>query len=186
MPFEFFGRDERQILVGKIESGFEVPQKIEQSVAQGVQRLGQSAGKLLQGDVQLLLVVGVDYTENGLGLGKVYSTREKRSQGELAGLGQPGAGGAKLLYKQIQQRRTAQRVQLGNGLARVAFSSRPKIKFAPQGRGQRVQMQGSGQRGRTFDVGRFLGSVSAENGFEAVQYVRPAHTHNAPSRTPRR
>ena len=125
-------RDERQVLVGEIEPGLEVAEQVQQGVAEPVQRPGQPAGQLRQGDVEFVRVGGVDHAEHGFGLRQVDPAGEKRPQRELARLGQSRPGRAALTHDGLQQRRRADRVQFGDRPARVAATGRPEVQFGRQ------------------------------------------------------
>ena len=94
LPQEFLGRDERQVLVGKVQPGLQVGQQFQQIVAQQPQGTGQPAGKLLQRGVEFRRAGGVDHSQHGLGLGQVDASGEERAERELARLGRPCAAGA--------------------------------------------------------------------------------------------
>ena len=132
LPVKLVGRDQRQVLVGEIESGFEVAEQVQQGVAEPVQRLGQPAGQLSQGDVEFVGIGGVDHAEHRFGLREVDPAGEERSERELARLGQSRPGRAALPHDGLQQRRGADRVQFGDRPARVAAAGRPEVQFRRQ------------------------------------------------------
>jgi hypothetical protein len=54
-------RNELNIFFDEIESRLQVSEQIQQSLAQRIKRLGQTARELTQSDVQLALIGGVDH-----------------------------------------------------------------------------------------------------------------------------
>ena len=72
----------------------------------------------------------IDHAQHGFGLRQIDPPRQKRSQRELARLGQPRARRANGRQHGLQQRRRAERVQLGHRLARVAAIRRPNKQIA--------------------------------------------------------
>ncbi len=77
---EVFPVQERQVLVGKIQAGFQVGQKTEDRLAEPAERLGDAAGELDQGGVQLPVVGGLDRSEDGFRLGQIGIRPERNAR----------------------------------------------------------------------------------------------------------
>ena len=77
-------------------------------------------------------LLGVDHAEHGFGLREIEPAGQERAEREFARLGEPGAGAADGFENRTQQRRRAERVELGDRLARVAAIGRPEEEVAGQ------------------------------------------------------
>ncbi len=86
---EFIVRNEADVFFREIESRLQIGQKIEQLIAQRVERTGQTASQLGERRIKLAAVGCVDHAEHGLSLHEIDSPGEKCPQREFARLGQP-------------------------------------------------------------------------------------------------
>ena len=85
------GRD-ADVVFGEIDAGFEQRDQFEQLLFEGSDAPGHGALGLLGGDARLVQGGGFDEVADGLGLRKVDAAVQEGAQGELAGLGEAGAG----------------------------------------------------------------------------------------------
>ena len=78
-------------LLGEIEVGFEMGDQVEQAVPQAGDRVRETAGKLLQGRVQLGGFLRIDDAQDGLGPSEIDPAGQECPEGELAWFGRPRA-----------------------------------------------------------------------------------------------
>ena len=118
---DFVGDAGRQVLVGKVDGGFEMGKGAEAKRAPILVEAMQRTIHLLQRLAALLIGLGGDEVGDGLGLGEVELAVLERAARELAGLGQ--AAEAKLgdrVERAGDHGAAAMQVQLGHGLAGLA------------------------------------------------------------------
>ena len=89
---QIVGRDEANVLIGKIERGFDIGEQVEQIVAQQGERLGHAAGKLLERLRQFAARVCLDDAEHRLRAGQIELAGQEGAQREFAPLSGPCAG----------------------------------------------------------------------------------------------
>jgi hypothetical protein len=102
-----------------------------------VERLRDAAGELGEGGGQVSVGAGLDDRLNRLGLREVLLAGEERPQGELAGLGRPGAGAEQVGDEPFDERRRADRVKLGEVLSGVRVRAGEEVQVGRQRRNAR-------------------------------------------------
>ena len=83
----------RDIVFGKIDSGFEQGNQFDQFLLDRLQAPRERSLQLLRRDLGLIQSLRVDQIAHRLGLREIDAAVEKGAHGELAGLGQARAGG---------------------------------------------------------------------------------------------
>ena len=91
--------------------------------------------------LQFARVLGVDHTQHSFGLGEIEPAGQECPQGEFARLGQPCTALTQTRERRVQQRRRADRVQFGRGLAGVAAAGGPQIQMTRECTDRRRNVQ---------------------------------------------
>ena len=81
------------IVFGEIDAGFEHGDQLNQLLLDRLQTPGESAFKLLRGDLRLVERLRVDEIADRFGLCEIDAAVEEGAHGELSGLGEAGSGG---------------------------------------------------------------------------------------------
>jgi hypothetical protein len=75
------------VLLGKVQTGFQVGQKVEKVGAKLCKRSGQAACQLHKGDIQGAAVLRIDHAQHGFGLSKIDPAGQECAQSKLARFG---------------------------------------------------------------------------------------------------
>jgi hypothetical protein len=171
-------------LVDEVEVRLEVREDVEEPVPERGDGRREATGQLFERLAELSGAARVDHAEDRLGPGQVDPPREERPEGELARLGQPRPARQAVGEQELQERRRAERVDLGGGLAGVRPRARPERERCRQRGAEPVERVtprapfGPARQGG-LDVGR-----EPHQGDRPCR--RPAQPHDPPEPEPRR
>jgi hypothetical protein len=130
LTLQLRGGDELDVLVDEIQAGFELCQQVQQLAPHPMQRSGQAAGQLPEGDIKLGPAARVNDRQHGFGLRQIQTPGQEGSQREFSGPGQPSARGAHGPQRRVQHGRRTHRMQLGQRLTRIASRPGPEVQIA--------------------------------------------------------
>ena len=80
-------RDELDVFIGEVESGFEVGEQFDELSAELCQRFRESSGELPECDFQSGVVFGLDHSQHGFGLDQVDPPGQEGSECKFTGPG---------------------------------------------------------------------------------------------------